>query len=197
VIGEAGDGDEAVRMTRMLLPHVVLMDVRMPGTDGIAATRRIVTETPQARIIILTTYDIDQYAFSGLNAGASGFLLKDVQPTDLVSAIRAVASGDAVIAPSVTRRLLEAFAHRLPGELPDPEGARAPDDVLAGLTDRERQVFFEIASGLTNAEIASKLSLSEATVKTHVGRILAKLDLRDRVQVVILAYETGLARPGC
>jgi DNA-binding NarL/FixJ family response regulator len=195
VIGEAGDGEEAIRMTRLLEPQVVLMDVRMPGLDGIAATRRIVAENPQARIIILTTYDIDQYAFSGLNAGASGFLLKDVQPADLISAIRAVASGDAVIAPSMTRRLLEVFAHRLPDVMTDPDDSRNPADVLKPLTEREREVFFELAAGLTNSEIASKLSLSDATVKTHVGRILAKLDLRDRVQAVILAYESGLTRP--
>jgi DNA-binding NarL/FixJ family response regulator len=193
VVGEAGDGDEAVRMTQALQPDVVLMDVRMPGKDGIAATRQIVTQTPQARIIILTTYDIDQYAFSGLNAGASGFLLKDVQPADLVAAIRTVASGDAVIAPSVTRRLLEVFAHRLPSEALDQ--VPADRDVLAPLTDREREVFVELAAGLTNTEIATKLTLSDATVKTHVGRILAKLGLRDRVQAVILAYESGITRP--
>jgi DNA-binding NarL/FixJ family response regulator len=192
VVGEAGTGEEAVRMTRLLRPDVVLMDVRMPGTDGIEATRQIVAQTPSARVIILTTYGIDQYAFSGLNAGASGFLLKDVLPADLAAAIRTVAAGDAVIAPSVTRRLLEVFAHRLP------DGTSAPEvktDVLAALTDRERQVFGELATGLTNAEIASALGLSDATVKTHVGRILGKLGLRDRVQAVILAYESGLTRP--
>jgi DNA-binding NarL/FixJ family response regulator len=189
VVGEAGDGDEAVRMTALLRPDVVLMDVRMPGTDGIEATRRIVAETPSSRVIILTTYGIDQYAFSGLNAGASGFLLKDVLPTDLVAAIRTVALGDAVVAPSITRRLLEVFAHRLPGSEPVAAGAL---DVLAPLTDREREVFTELAAGLTNAEIASSLGLSDATVKTHVGHILAKLGLRDRVQAVILAYEAGL-----
>jgi DNA-binding NarL/FixJ family response regulator len=192
VVGEAGDGAEAVRMARVLRPDVVLMDVRMPGTDGIAATRQIAAGTPEARVIILTTYGIDQYAFSGLHAGASGFLLKDVMPADLVAAIRTVASGDAVIAPSVTRRLLEVFAHRLPDGAPQ-DGVRP--DVLAPLTDREREVFLELAAGLTNAEIAAKLVLSEATVKTHVGRILAKLGLRDRVQAVILAYESGITRP--
>jgi len=170
----------------------VLMDVRMPGTDGIEATRQIVATTPAAKVIILTTYGIDRYAFSGLNAGASGFLLKDVMPGDLVAAIRTVAGGDAVIAPSVTRRLLEVFAHRLP----DGQAAPEPEvDVLAALTDRERQVFVELAAGLTNAEIAAALSLSDATVKTHVGHILAKLGLRDRVRAVILAYESGIARP--
>jgi DNA-binding NarL/FixJ family response regulator len=194
VVGEAGDGDEAVRMTRLLQPDVVLMDVRMPGTDGIAATRRIVAEVPRSRVIILTTYGIDRYAFSGLNAGASGFLLKDVVPADLVAAIRTVAGGDAVIAPSVTRRLLETFAHRFP-DGSDEEAPPATADVLAPLTDREREVFVQMAAGLTNAEIADQLTLSDATVKTHVGRILAKLGLRDRVQAVILAYENGLVRP--
>jgi DNA-binding NarL/FixJ family response regulator len=195
VVGEAGDGAEAVRMTRALHPDVVLMDVRMPGTDGIAATRQIVAQVPSAKVIILTTYGIDQYAFSGLNAGASGFLLKDVMPADLISAIRAVAGGDAVIAPSMTRRLLEVFAHQLPdGSQPRPDGVGA--DVLAPLTEREREVFVELAAGSSNAEIAGKLVLSDATVKTHVGRILAKLGLRDRVQAVILAYESGVTRPG-
>jgi DNA-binding NarL/FixJ family response regulator len=192
VFCEAGDGAEAVRLTRLLQPQIVLMDVRMPGTDGIEATRQIVAQTPQARVIILTTYGIDRYAFSGLNAGASGFLLKDVMPADLVTAIRTVASGDAVIAPSVTRRLLEVFAHKLPDDAPEPD---ADHDALASLTDRERQVFTELAAGLTNAEIATTLGLSDATVKTHVGRILAKLNLRDRVQAVILAYESGISRP--
>ena len=192
VVGEAGDGDQAVRLAAQARPDVVLMDVRMPGTDGIEATRQIVATTPAAKVIILTTYGIDRYAFSGLNAGASGFLLKDVMPADLVAAIRTVAGGDAVIAPSVTRRLLEVFAHRLP----DGQAAPEPEvDVLAALTDRERQVFVELAAGLTNAEIAAALSLSDATVKTHVGHILAKLGLRDRVQAVILAYESGIARP--
>ncbi|GAA3614469.1 response regulator [Kineosporia mesophila] len=195
VVGEAGDGAEAVRMTRLLRPDVVLMDVRMPGIDGIAATRRIVAEIPDSRVIILTTYGIDRYAFSGLNAGASGFLLKDVVPADLIAAIRTVARGDAVIAPSVTRRLLEAFAHRFPDGT-DEENPVAVPDVLAPLTDREREVFVQMAAGLTNAEIAEQLSLSDATVKTHVGRILAKLVLRDRVQAVILAYENGLIKPG-
>ncbi len=193
VVGEAGDGAEAVRMTRALKPDVVLMDVRMPGTDGIEATRQIVAEVPSARVIILTTYGIDRYAFSGLNAGASGFLLKDVMPGDLIAGIRAVAGGDAVIAPSVTRRLLEVFAHRLPDGTP---GSADRPDVLAALTDREREVFVELAAGSTNSEIAAKLTLSDATVKTHVGRILAKLGLRDRVQAVILAYESGITRPG-
>jgi DNA-binding NarL/FixJ family response regulator len=192
VVGEAGDGAEAVRLTRALQPDVVLMDVRMPGLDGIEATRRIVAATPGSRVIILTTFDIDQYAFSGLNAGASGFLLKDVLPGELVAAIRSVASGDAVIAPSTTRRLLDAYAGRLPSGDPAESAAAARLDVL---TDREREVLGQMASGRSNAEIARHLVVSEATVKTHVGHILAKLGVRDRVQAVIVAYESGL-RPG-
>jgi DNA-binding NarL/FixJ family response regulator len=192
VVGEAGDGDEAVRLTAELRPDVVLMDVRMPHADGIDATRRIVKATPGSRVIILTTFDIDEYAFSGLNAGASGFLLKDVLPKDLLSGIRVVASGDAVIAPSVTRRLLDTFAHRLPGSGVD---TGLVEDALGPLTEREREVFFELAAGLTNAEIAARLMVSEATIKSHVGRILDKLDLRDRIQAVILAYERGITRP--
>jgi DNA-binding NarL/FixJ family response regulator len=191
VVGEAGDGEAAVAQTRALRPDIVLMDVRMPGTDGIEATRRIVAESPDARVIILTTYGIDEYAFSALHAGASGFLLKDVQPADLLAGIRAVASGDAVIAPSVTRSLLDTFAHRLTA--PGDDGKAL--DALAALTEREREVFLLIAAGLSNAEIAAKLVLSEATAKTHVSRILSKLGLRDRVQAVILAYESGITRP--
>jgi DNA-binding NarL/FixJ family response regulator len=191
VVGEAADGAEAVRAARLLLPDVVLMDVRMPGTDGIEAARQIVAETPQVRVIILTTFDIDQYAFTALRAGASGFLLKNVPPADLLTGIRAVASGDAIIAPSMTRRLLDAFAQHLPEHTP----ARPdPDTTLAALTEREREVFEAIAAGLSNAEIAAQLVLSEATVKTHISRIFAKLQLRDRVQVVILAYQLGVAR---
>jgi DNA-binding NarL/FixJ family response regulator len=192
VVGEAGDGDEAVRLTRQLDPDVVLMDVRMPRTDGIEATRQIVATSPRSKVLILTTFDIDEYAFAGLKAGASGFLLKDVMPMELVNSIRVVAVGDAVIAPSVTRRLLDTFAHRLPGSPP----ARGPTaDVLEPLTAREREVFSELSAGLTNAEIAGRLVLSEATVKTHVGHILDKLNLRDRVQAVIFAYERGINRP--
>jgi DNA-binding NarL/FixJ family response regulator len=191
VVGEAGDGEAAVAQTRALRPDIVLMDVRMPGTDGIEATRRIVAESPKARVIILTTYGIDEYAFSALHAGASGFLLKDVQPADLLAGIRAVASGDAVIAPSVTRSLLDTFAHRLTA--PGDDGKAL--DALTALTEREREVFLLIAAGLSNAEIAAKLVLSEATAKTHVSRILSKLGLRDRVQAVILAYESGITRP--
>jgi len=191
VVGEAADGAEAVRASRLLLPDVVLMDVRMPGTDGIEAARQIVAETPQVRVIILTTFDIDQYAFSALRAGASGFLLKNVPPADLLTGIRAVASGDAIIAPSMTRRLLDAFAQHLPEDTP---AKRDADTALAALTEREREVFEAIAGGLSNAEIAAELVLSEATVKTHISRIFAKLQLRDRVQVVILAYQLGVAR---
>jgi len=190
VVGEAADGAEAVRASRRLRPNVVPMDVRMPGTDGIEAARQIVAESPQVRVIILTTFDVHHYAFSALRAGASGFLLKNVPPADPLTGIRAVASGEAIIAPSITRRLLDAFVQHLP------EDASASRDApLAALTEREREVFQAIAGGLSNAEIATELVLSEATVKTHIGRILAKLQLRDRVQVVILAYQLGVARP--
>jgi|tagenome__1003787_1003787.scaffolds.fasta_scaffold20898250_2 DNA-binding NarL/FixJ family response regulator len=192
VVGEAGDGEEAVRMTAELEPDVVLMDVRMPEMDGIEATRRIVASGSRSRVLVLTTFDLDEYAFAALRAGASGFLLKDVPPADLLSGIRAVAAGDAVVAPSVTRRLLDSFAHQLP--LPAPAGAEG-SAAVAGLTARELEVLGELALGRSNAEIAANLVLSEATVKTHVGRILAKLGLRDRVQVVVFAYEIGLVRP--
>jgi len=190
VVAEAGDGEEAVRVVAQHQPDVVLMDVRMPRLDGVEATRRIVTSGSRSRVLILTTFDLDEYAFAGLRAGASGFLLKNVPPPDLLTAIRAVASGDAVVAPSVTRRLLDAFADRLP------TSAKPLDEILAPLTPREREVLVEIATGDSNAQIADRLVLSEATVKTHVGRILAKLHLHDRVQAVVLAYETGLVRPG-
>jgi DNA-binding NarL/FixJ family response regulator len=194
VVGEAGDGDEAVRLTAELAPDVVLMDVRMPGTDGIDATRRIVAAGGGARVLILTTFDLDEYAFTALRVGASGFLLKDVPPGDLLTAIRAVASGDAVVAPSVTRRLLDTIAP----QLPDRSGASAPapagDARLELLTEREHEVLLEVAQGHSNAEIAQRLVVTEATVKTHVGRVLSKLDLRDRVQAVIFAYTNGLVR---
>jgi DNA-binding NarL/FixJ family response regulator len=195
VVGEAVDGDEAVVLTGRLDPDVVLMDVRMPDVDGIEATRRLVAAAVRARILILTTFDLDEYAFSALRAGASGFLLKDVPPDQLTHAIRAVAGGDAVVAPRVTRRLLDAFAHQLPNDAAEHPGAAADDPRLQRLTAREREVLLELATGRTNVEIAERLVLSEATVKTHVGRILGKLDLRDRVQAVILAYELGLVRP--
>jgi DNA-binding NarL/FixJ family response regulator len=187
VVAEAGDGAEAVALAERVSPDVILMDVRMPGIDGIAATRRITAVQPNCKVIILTTFDLDEYAFGGLRAGASGFLLKDAKPAELMAAIRAVASGEASVSPRVTRRMLELFGSRLPQA---PLAADA--DRLAALTDREREVFLGIARGLSNTELAEKLFLSESTVKTHVGRILAKLELRDRVQVVILAYELGL-----
>lgn len=194
VVGEAGDGVQALRLVAELAPDIVLMDVRMPLMDGIEATRRMVAAHPGSRVLLLTTFDLDEYAYAGLRAGASGFMLKDVPPDQLVTAIRVVAAGDAVVAPAVTRRLLDAFADRLP----DPTGPAVDPAVehrLDRLTDREREVMVHVAAGRSNAEIAGRLVLSEATVKTHVGRILHKLDLRDRVQVVVLAYETGVVRP--
>jgi DNA-binding NarL/FixJ family response regulator len=193
VVGEAAEGAEAVALVQSLRPDVVLMDVRMPGMDGIEATRRITHSTSDTRILILTTFDLDEYAYAGLRAGASGFLLKDVPPPDLLTAIRAVASGDAVVAPSVTRRLIDTF---LP-HLPDPAGgATVPAcDEVDTLTTREREILIEVAGGYSNAEIAGRLHLSEATVKTHVGRMLNKLGLRDRVQAVVYSYEHGLVRP--
>jgi DNA-binding NarL/FixJ family response regulator len=193
VVGEAGDGAAAVAMTRALAPDVVLMDVRMPAVDGVEATRRIVTDGLPARVLVLTTFDLDEYVYAALRAGASGFLLKDVPPPDLLSAIRAVATGDAVVAPRVTRRLIDAFAPHLPA----PATGRSPAaQRLHRLTDREREVLVEVARGRSNAEIAAALHLAEGTVKTHVGRILTKLDLRDRVQVVVFAYEAGVVAPG-
>jgi DNA-binding NarL/FixJ family response regulator len=193
VIAEAADGDEAIHLTRQLRPDVVLMDVRMPRTDGIEATRRIVAEFPDARVLVLTTYDLDEYAFTALRYGASGFLLKDARPADLADAIRAVAGGDAIIAPGVTRRLLDNFASLLPN-LRDHHNT--PDNTaLSRLTDRERQVLTHVAEGLSNSEIAAALFVSEATVKSHLGRVLVKLGVRDRVQAVIFAYRAGLVRP--
>jgi DNA-binding NarL/FixJ family response regulator len=194
VVGEAGDGRAALAQVAALRPDVVLMDVRMPGMNGIEATERVVAEHPGTRVLILTTFDLDEYAFAALRAGASGFLLKDARPAELVAAIRAVASGDAVVSPRVTRRMLEMFADRLPAQAePGPGGAAGVDPRLGGLTPRELEVLGAVAEGLSNAEIAARFFLSEATVKTHVGRILAKLGVRDRVQAVVLAYETGLA----
>ncbi|WP_306336945.1 response regulator transcription factor [Streptomyces sp. KL118A] len=194
VVGEAGNGSEAVRMTAELHPDVVLMDIRMPGLDGIEATRRIIASGDRTRVLILTTFDLDEYAYAGLRAGASGFLIKDALPEELLSGIRAVASGDAVVAPSLTRRLLDAYADQLPSPgsaSSDPAG----DARLSSLTHREREILTVIGQGWTNAEIASRLHLAESTVKTHVGRILAKTGTRDRVQAVILAYDTKLVSP--
>ncbi|MFI6078098.1 response regulator [Actinoplanes sp. NPDC051343] len=189
VVGEAGDGAHAVAMTRALRPDVVLMDVRMPVLDGIAATERIVGQGT-ARVLVLTTFDLDEYVYAALRAGASGFLLKDVPPAELITAIHAVAGGQAVVAPVVTRRLLDRFIPHLPG----PADGRGPvDELVERLTGRERETLDLVARGLSNAEIAAALTLSEATVKAHVGRLLTKLGLRDRVQIVVFAYENGLA----
>jgi DNA-binding NarL/FixJ family response regulator len=191
VVGEAGDGAAAVSMTTALRPDVVLMDVRMPGVDGIDATAAITAAGGPAKVLILTTYDLDRYVYAGLRAGASGFLLKDVPPADLLAAIRTVADGAAVLAPSTTRRLIDRFVPLLP----DPERTTRRDSLLKALTDREREVFQLLARGRSNREIASELFLSESTIKIHVGHILAKLNLRDRVQAVVLAYESGLITP--
>jgi DNA-binding NarL/FixJ family response regulator len=196
VVGEAGDGAEAVRLAAELAPDVVLMDVRMPVMDGIEATRRIAADG-EARVIILTTFDLDEYAFAGLQAGASAFLLKDVAPAELVTAVRAVASGDAVVSPRVTQRLLETYVRGdgAGAGRPGPAAAPEPDPLLQELTPRELEVLRTICEGLSNAEIAHRLYLSEATVKSHVRRILTKLHLRDRVQAVVYGYETGLVVP--
>ncbi len=189
VVGEAGTGQEAVEVTRRTLPDVVLMDVRMPVMDGIEATRQITRapETRHIRTLILTTFDLDEYVYAALRAGASGFLLKDTIPADLLSAVRVVAAGDALLAPSITRRLIGEFAR-----LPASGAAGLPGDKLAGLTDREVEVLTLVARGMSNAEIAEHLVISPATAKTHVGHLLAKLGARDRVQLVILGYQSGL-----
>jgi DNA-binding NarL/FixJ family response regulator len=188
VVGEAADGAEAVALAEGTEPDVVLMDVRMPGMDGIEATERIAASGSAARIIILTTHDLDEYVLAALRAGASGFLLKDVRPADLVESIRVVARGDALLAPSVTRRLLDRFAAVLVDR-------PAEQDLVAELTEREIEVLRLVALALSNAEIAARLVLTEATVKTHVSSILRKLELRDRVQAVVFAYDVGLVRP--
>ncbi|MEJ3750462.1 response regulator transcription factor [Actinomycetes bacterium KLBMP 9797] len=190
IVGEAGDGAEAVDLARRLLPDVVLMDIRMPRMDGVAATRAIVDARLPVRVLILTTFDLDEYVVGALRAGASGFLAKDVPAEDLVTAIRTVAAGEAVVAPRILKRLLDRFADHLP----DPSAT--PPKALDVLTEREREVLVEVAKGMSNAEIAAALSVSETTIKTHVGHVLTKLGLRDRVQAVVLAYESGLVRPG-
>jgi DNA-binding NarL/FixJ family response regulator len=192
VVGEASDGDEAVTLAAELRPDVVLMDVRMPGMDGIEATSRIVRTDSATRVLILTTFDLDEYAFAGLRAGASGFLLKDVPPAGLIAAIQVVARGDAVVSPRVTRRLLDTFAQQLPGSGCNSGQFSAELDAL---TEREREVLIAMAEGLSNAEIAEHLFVSEATVKSHVGKILTKLGLRDRVQAAVFAFQVGLVKP--
>jgi DNA-binding NarL/FixJ family response regulator len=191
VVGEAADGREAVAEARRLRPDVILMDVRMPEVDGIEATRRLMADgNGQAKVVMLTTFDMDEYVYEALRAGASGFLLKDVPPEQLIDGIRAVASGDALLAPAVTRRVIEEFVRRPPGT------ARPLPPVVEELTAREREVLQLLARGLSNAEIAQAFVVSETTVKTHVAHVLAKLDLRDRVQAVVFAYESGLVQPG-
>jgi DNA-binding NarL/FixJ family response regulator len=191
IVGEADDGEKAVALAQRTRPDVVLMDIRMPVLDGIQATRRI-TSDPQlgtVRVVVLTTFDLDDYVYAAIRAGASGFLLKDARPEDILSAVRVVAAGEALLAPSVTRRLIEEFARR-------PEPAPEPSPELAALTEREREVLALIGRGLSNAEIAERLYVSPATAKTHVSHIMTKLYARDRAQLVVVAYESGLVRPG-
>jgi DNA-binding NarL/FixJ family response regulator len=189
VVGEAADGAECLELVARLNPDVVLMDVQMPRLDGIEATRRLVASGSRTRVLILTTFDIDEYVFEGLRAGASGFLLKDVPRRQLVAAVESVARGDTPLAPSVTRRMIERFVHT-------PAASSAPSDAIALLSAREREVLELLATGMTNAEIAKRLFVGEATVKTHVARLLAKLGARDRLQATIIAYESGFIRPG-
>jgi DNA-binding NarL/FixJ family response regulator len=190
VVGEAEDGVQAIALARKLDPDVILMDVRMPELDGVEATRRLIANGSRARVLILTTFDLDEYVYEAIRAGASGFLLKDVQPSQLVDAIRVVAAGEALLAPSITRRLLDRFADTLPN------ATGAPPLGLDSLTERELEVLKLLAQGLSNAELAERLFLSETTVKSHISSVLRKLNLRDRVQAVVLAYEAGLVRPG-
>ncbi|BCB87189.1 response regulator [Phytohabitans suffuscus] len=193
VVGEAADGAEAVEAVRRLRPDVALMDIRMPGMDGLEATRRVLEHSPECRVLMLTTFDLDRYVYAALAAGASGFLLKDVTPEHLVAAVRLVDTGDALLAPSITRRLVERFAAT------DATATAGPPAIhrdLAGLTPREREVLTLMGRGLSNSEIAAALTLSEATVKTHAAHVFGKLGLRDRAQAVVLAYETGLVKPG-
>jgi DNA-binding NarL/FixJ family response regulator len=193
VVGEAGDGEDAVTEAIGLRPDVVLMDIRMPVLDGIEATRRIVRARPATRVVMLTTFGLDGYVYDALRAGASGFMLKDAPPEEIVAAIRVVASGDALLAPAITRTVIEEFARRSPSEVPSPP---PEPPALEELTPREREVLELLARGLSNPEICERLVVSEATTKTHVARILQKLGLRDRIQTVIYAYETGLIAPG-
>jgi DNA-binding NarL/FixJ family response regulator len=194
VIGEASDGAAAIKLARKCPADVMVMDVRMPGLDGVAATREICQAGERPRILILTTFDLDEYAFAALRAGASGFLLKSAPPEEFLYAVRSIHNGDSVVAPSTTRRLIGRFMPHLPAA--GAAGAKDKDhEGLAELTVREREVLAEVGSGLSNAEIAARLHISEATVKTHVGHIMAKLNLRDRIQAVVYAYETGLVRP--
>ena len=189
VVGEASDGTSALAQAKALHPDVILMDVRMPGLNGIEATERIARECPGTRVLILTTFDLDEYAFAGLRAGASGFLLKDTRPAELAEAIRTVASGEAVVSPRITQRMLEMFASSLPNS---GTPAQASDPRIDSLTPREKEILVLMSQGMSNAEIAEHLVVSATTVKTHVGNVLAKLDVRDRVQAVVVAYETGL-----
>ncbi|MFE0269302.1 response regulator [Nocardiopsis alba] len=191
VVAEAGDGDEAIRLARSTRPDVVLMDIRMPGTDGLTATGRILADPAleRTRIVILTTFDLDEYIFEALRSGASGFLVKDTEPRDLLQAVRVVHAGEALLSPGITRRLIADFVKR-------PNRSPGPSPRLNGLTDREREVLSLVGRGLSNEEIAGELVLSPATAKTHVSRAMVKLGVRDRAQLVVLAYETGLVTPG-
>jgi DNA-binding NarL/FixJ family response regulator len=188
VVGEAGDGAEAVRQAHEHRPDVVVMDIRMPGTDGLAATRQVCAELPDVKVLVLTTFNVDEYVFEALRAGASGFLLKDTDPVELLHALRVVAEGEALLAPSVTRKLIEEFANRPEHRRPDPKALRE-------LTAREREILALVAAGMSNDEIAEHLVISPATSRTHVSRVLTKLGARDRAQLVVLAYESGLVSP--